>query len=186
VNITDEHGNTLYRNHGCTHARPRWDLFELLLARGAPYDVNLAYVKGDIDKVRSLLAADAGAVHFQAPYMKRPLSCAASAAGATASRCYWPPGRQVYFCADGTHRRLRELRFVRKTVSQTVRDDGTVCKTVLRRWCFLLDLGIPRRFRGTLPQFLHLLPQILPVGALGSRQAAQSFRAAHAGEIGVL
>jgi hypothetical protein len=38
-------------------------LFELLLARGAPYDINLACVKGDIDKVRSLLAADAGAVH---------------------------------------------------------------------------------------------------------------------------
>jgi ankyrin repeat protein len=68
---------TLFRNHPYTYARPRWGLFELLLARGAPYDVNLACVKGDIDKVRSLLAADAGAVHFQAPCKKRPLSCAA-------------------------------------------------------------------------------------------------------------
>jgi ankyrin repeat protein len=68
---------TLFRNHGYTYARPRWGLFELLLARGAPYDVNLACVKGDIDTVRSLLAADAGAVHFQAPCKKRPLSCAA-------------------------------------------------------------------------------------------------------------
>jgi ankyrin repeat protein len=68
---------TLFRNHPYTYARPRWGLFELLLARGAPYDINLACVKGDIDKVRSLLAADAGAVHFQAPCKKRPLSCAA-------------------------------------------------------------------------------------------------------------
>jgi ankyrin repeat protein len=68
---------TLFRNHGYTYARPRWGLFELLLARGAPYDINLACVKGDIDTVRSLLAADAGAVHFQAPCKKRPLSCAA-------------------------------------------------------------------------------------------------------------
>jgi hypothetical protein len=50
---------------------------ELLLARGTPYDINLACVKGDIDKVRSLLAADIGAVHFQAPCKKRRLSCAA-------------------------------------------------------------------------------------------------------------
>jgi ankyrin repeat protein len=68
---------TLFRNHPYTYARPRWGLFELLLGRGAPYDINLACVKGDIDKVRSLLAADAGAVHFQAPCKKRPLSCAA-------------------------------------------------------------------------------------------------------------
>jgi ankyrin repeat protein len=68
---------TLFRNHPYTYARPRWGLFELLLARGALYDINLACVKGDIDKVRSLLAADAGAVHFQAPCKKRPLSCAA-------------------------------------------------------------------------------------------------------------
>ena len=68
---------TLFRNHGYTYARPRWGLFELLLARGAPYDINLACAKGDIDTVRSLLAADAGAVHFQAPCKKRPLSCAA-------------------------------------------------------------------------------------------------------------
>jgi ankyrin repeat protein len=68
---------TLFRNHPYTYARPRWGLFELLLARGAPYDINLACVKGDIDKVRSLLAADPGAVHFQAPCRKRPLSCAA-------------------------------------------------------------------------------------------------------------
>ena len=68
---------TLFRNHPYTYARPRWGLFELLLARGAPYDINLACVKGDIDKVRTLLAADAGAVHFQAPCKKRPLSCAA-------------------------------------------------------------------------------------------------------------
>ncbi len=68
---------TLLRNHWYTYARPRWGLFELLLARGAPYDINLACVKGDIDKVRALLAADAGAVHFQAPCKKRPLSCAA-------------------------------------------------------------------------------------------------------------
>jgi len=68
---------TLFRNHPYTYARPRWGLFELLLARGAPYDINLACVKGDIDKVRSLLATDAGAVHFQAPCKKRPLSCAA-------------------------------------------------------------------------------------------------------------
>jgi ankyrin repeat protein len=68
---------TLFRNHPYTYARPRWGLFELLLARGAPYDINLACVKGDIDKVRSLLAADPGAVHFQAPCKKRPLSCAA-------------------------------------------------------------------------------------------------------------
>jgi ankyrin repeat protein len=60
-----------------TYPRPRWGLFELLLARGAPYDINLACAKGDIDKVRALLAADAGAVHFQAPWKKRPLSCAA-------------------------------------------------------------------------------------------------------------
>jgi ankyrin repeat protein len=59
------------------YPRPRWGLFELLLARGAPYDINLACVKGDIDTVRSLLAADAGAVHFQASCKKRPLSCAA-------------------------------------------------------------------------------------------------------------
>ncbi|HWB08050.1 MAG TPA: ankyrin repeat domain-containing protein [Pirellulales bacterium] len=59
------------------YRRPRWKMFELLLARGAPYDINLACVKGDIDRVRSLLAADAGAVHFQAPCKKRPLSCAA-------------------------------------------------------------------------------------------------------------
>ncbi len=44
---------------------------------GAPYDINLACVKRDIDTVRALLAADAGAVHFQAPCKKRPLSCAA-------------------------------------------------------------------------------------------------------------
>ena len=68
---------TLFRNHPYTYARPRWGLFELLLARGAPYDINLACAKGDIDKVRSLLAADPGAVHFQAPCKKRPLSCAA-------------------------------------------------------------------------------------------------------------
>jgi ankyrin repeat protein len=68
---------TLFRNHPYTYARPRWGLFELLLARGAPYDINLACVKGDIDKVRTLLAADPGAVHFQAPCKKRPLSCAA-------------------------------------------------------------------------------------------------------------
>jgi ankyrin repeat protein len=68
---------TLFRNHPYTYARPRWGLFELLLARGAPYDINLACVKGDIDTVRSLLAEDAGAVHFQAPCKKRPLSCAA-------------------------------------------------------------------------------------------------------------
>lgn len=68
---------TLFRNHGYTYARPRWGLFELLLARGAPYDINLASVKGDIDKVRALLAADVEAVNFQAPCKKRPLSCAA-------------------------------------------------------------------------------------------------------------
>jgi ankyrin repeat protein len=68
---------TLFRNHPYTYARPRWGLFELLLARGAPYDINLACVNGDIDKVRTFLAADAGAVHFQAPCKKRPLSCAA-------------------------------------------------------------------------------------------------------------
>jgi ankyrin repeat protein len=68
---------TLFRNHRYTCARPRWGLFELLLARGAPYDINLACAKGDIDKVRALLEADAGAVHFQAPCKKRPLSCAA-------------------------------------------------------------------------------------------------------------
>jgi ankyrin repeat protein len=68
---------TLFRNHPYTYARPRWDLFELLLARGAPYDINLACVKGDIGTVRSLVAANAGAVHFQAPCKKRPLSCAA-------------------------------------------------------------------------------------------------------------
>jgi ankyrin repeat protein len=67
----------LFRNHPYTYARPRWGLFELLLARGAPYDINLACVKGDIDTVRARLAADAGAVHFQAPCKKRPLSCAA-------------------------------------------------------------------------------------------------------------
>ncbi|HEV3341919.1 MAG TPA: ankyrin repeat domain-containing protein [Pirellulales bacterium] len=59
------------------YPRPRWKMFELLLARGAAYDINLACVKGDIDKVRALLAADAGAVHFQASCKKRPLSCAA-------------------------------------------------------------------------------------------------------------
>src|SRR6516225_9350422 len=64
---------TLFRNHAWTHARPRWGLFELLLARGAPYDINLASARGDIDAVRTLLAADAGAVHFQAPCKKRPL-----------------------------------------------------------------------------------------------------------------
>jgi hypothetical protein len=67
---------TLFRNHGYTYARPRWGLFELLLARGAPYDINLACVKGDIDKVRALLAADPAAVHLKAPCKKRPLSCA--------------------------------------------------------------------------------------------------------------
>jgi ankyrin repeat protein len=68
---------TLFRNHVWPYARPRWGLFELLLARGAPYDINLACAKGDIDTVRALLVADAGAVHFQAPCKKRPLSCAA-------------------------------------------------------------------------------------------------------------
>jgi ankyrin repeat protein len=68
---------TLFRNHAWTYARPRWGLFELLLACGAHYDINLACAKGDIDTVRTLLAADAGAVHFQAPCKKRPLSCAA-------------------------------------------------------------------------------------------------------------
>jgi ankyrin repeat protein len=68
---------TLFRNHAWTYARPRWGLFELLLAHGALYDINLACAKGDIDTVRSLLAADPGAVHFQAPCKKRPLSCAA-------------------------------------------------------------------------------------------------------------
>jgi ankyrin repeat protein len=68
---------TLFRNHPYTYARPRWGLFELLLASGAPDDINLACAKGDIDKVRSLLAADPGAVHYQAPCKKRPLSCAA-------------------------------------------------------------------------------------------------------------
>jgi ankyrin repeat protein len=68
---------TLFRNHPYTCARPRWGLFELLLTRGAGYDMNLACAKGDIEKVRDLLAADAGAVHFQAPCKKRPLSCAA-------------------------------------------------------------------------------------------------------------
>src|SRR5262249_43714630 len=46
---------TLFRNHRYTYARPRWGLFELLLARGAPYDINLACVKGDIDMVRALV-----------------------------------------------------------------------------------------------------------------------------------
>jgi ankyrin repeat protein len=59
------------------YPRPRWGLFELLLARGAPYDINLASARGDIDTVRSLLAADAEAVHFHAPCKTRPLSCAA-------------------------------------------------------------------------------------------------------------
>ena len=68
---------TLFRNHAWTYARPRWKMFELLLARGAPYDINLACAKGDIDTVRSLLEADAGAVHFQSACKKRPLSCAA-------------------------------------------------------------------------------------------------------------
>lgn len=68
---------TLFRNHWFTYSRPRWGLFELLLARGVPYDINLACAKGDIDRVRALLAADAGTVHFQAPCKKRPLSCAA-------------------------------------------------------------------------------------------------------------
>lgn len=68
---------TLFRNHCYTYARPRWGLFELLVSRGAPYDINLACVKGDIDTVRSLIAADPNAVHFQAPCKKRPLSCAA-------------------------------------------------------------------------------------------------------------
>jgi ankyrin repeat protein len=67
----------LFRNHAWTYARPRWGLFELLLARGAPYDLNLACARGDIDTVRAQLAADPGAVHFQAPCKKRPLSCAA-------------------------------------------------------------------------------------------------------------
>jgi ankyrin repeat protein len=67
----------LFRNHSYMYARSRWGLFELLLTRGAPYDINLACAKGDIDKVRTLLAADPGAVHFQAPCRKRPLSCAA-------------------------------------------------------------------------------------------------------------
>jgi ankyrin repeat protein len=52
-------------------------MFELLLARGATYDINLACVKGDIDTVRSLLAADPSVVRFQAPCKKRPLSCSA-------------------------------------------------------------------------------------------------------------
>ena len=68
---------TLFRNHAWTYARPRWKLFELLLARGAPYDINLACAKGDIDNVRSLLAQAPGAVHFQSSCRKRPLSCAA-------------------------------------------------------------------------------------------------------------
>jgi ankyrin repeat protein len=68
---------TLFRNHAWTYARPRWGLFALLLARGAPYDVNLACATGDIDTVRARLTADPGAVHFQAPCKKRPLSCAA-------------------------------------------------------------------------------------------------------------
>ncbi len=68
---------TLFRNHPYTYARPRWGLFELLLTRGASYDINLACAKGDIDYVRALLAADPNAVHFQAPCKKRPLSCAA-------------------------------------------------------------------------------------------------------------
>jgi ankyrin repeat protein len=59
------------------YPRPRWKMFELLLARGAAYDINLASARGDIDTVRALLAADVGAVHFQAPCKKRPLSCAA-------------------------------------------------------------------------------------------------------------
>src|SRR6516225_3723731 len=46
---------TLFRNHPWTYARPRWGLFELLLARGAPYDINLASARGDIDAVRTLL-----------------------------------------------------------------------------------------------------------------------------------
>ena len=68
---------TLFRNHGYTYARPRWGLTNLLLARGTPDDINLACIRGDIDKVRSFLAADPGAAHFQAPCRKRPLSCAA-------------------------------------------------------------------------------------------------------------
>lgn len=56
---------------------PRWKMCELLLARGAPYDIHLACAKGDIDSVRSRLAADPGAVHFQASCKMRPLSCAA-------------------------------------------------------------------------------------------------------------
>ncbi len=68
---------TLFRNSGYTFARPRWGLTELLIARGAEYDINLASAKGDIDQVREFLAKDAGAVHFQAPCKKRPLSCAA-------------------------------------------------------------------------------------------------------------
>ncbi len=68
---------TLFRNHRYSYARPRWGLFDLLLARGAAYDINLACAKGDIETVRSELAADADAVHFQAPCKKRPLSCAA-------------------------------------------------------------------------------------------------------------
>src|SRR6185436_7997278 len=68
---------TLFRNQGYTSARPRWGLMELLIATGAPYDINLASAKGDIDQVRAFLAKDAGTVHFQAPCKKRPLSCAA-------------------------------------------------------------------------------------------------------------
>lgn len=68
---------TLFRNSEYTYALPRWGLTELLLGRGAQYDINLASAKGDIDRVREFLTKDAGAVHFQAPCKKRPLSCAA-------------------------------------------------------------------------------------------------------------
>jgi ankyrin repeat protein len=62
INVTNELGFTpvyvtLFRNHPYTYARPRWGLFELLMAHGAPYDINLACVKGDIDKVRAILLA---------------------------------------------------------------------------------------------------------------------------------
>lgn len=68
---------TLFRNQEYAYARPRWKLFEQLLASGAEYDINLASAKGDIERVRQILACDPNAVHFRSPCMKRPLSCAA-------------------------------------------------------------------------------------------------------------
>lgn len=69
---------TLLRNHAWTRRwREDWRAAGFLLARGARSNIGLAAAAGDIDRVRSLLAADMRRANYQDTCLKRPLSWAA-------------------------------------------------------------------------------------------------------------